>query len=116
MGFVRTVLYRQLNLEISQVIRRRERSGDIKETAHLTSAEFTPEQHAIARQKLTLMKQVMRELSARDFEVLSRSYLRDQPSEQICAEMMLTPVQFQLLKSRAKGRLADLIRRKLGPD
>lgn len=113
MGFVRTVLYRQLNLEIGQVIRRRERSGDISETAHLMAAGFTPEQQAIAGEKVTLMKKVMREMSDRDFEVLSRFYLRDQAVEQICADMTLTPVKFQLLKSRAKARLADLMRRKL---
>jgi RNA polymerase sigma-70 factor (ECF subfamily) len=113
MAFVRTVLYRQLNLEISEVIRRRDRSGESEETAHLTAAEPTPEQRAIAGQKVTLMKEVLRELSDRDFEILSRFYLREQPPEQICDEMGLTQVQFQLLKSRAKARLADRMRRKL---
>src|ERR1700694_740416 len=42
MGFVRTVLYRQLNLGIGNVIRDRDRSGDIEETGHLAAAEFTP--------------------------------------------------------------------------
>ena len=59
------------------------------------------------------MKKVMREMSDRDFDVLSRFYLRDQPSEHICAELRLSADQFQLIKSRAKARLADLIRRRL---
>jgi RNA polymerase sigma factor (sigma-70 family) len=113
MGFVRTVLYRQLNLEIGEVIQRRNRSSDFAETAHLAAAELTPEQEAIAGQKVTLMKAELREMSGRDFEVLSRFYLREQPPEQICAEMGLTQVQFQLLKSRAKARLADRMRRKM---
>jgi RNA polymerase sigma-70 factor (ECF subfamily) len=113
MGFVRTVLYRQLNLEIGEVIQRRNCSGDLMETAHLVAAELTPEQRAIAGQKVSLMKQELREMSDRDFEILSRFYLREQLPEQICAEMGLTQVQFQLLKSRAKGRLADRMRRKL---
>jgi RNA polymerase sigma factor (sigma-70 family) len=113
MGFVRTVLYRQLNLEIGEVIERRNRSSDQAETAHLEAAELTPEQEAIAGQKVTLMKEELREMSGRDFEVLSRFYLREQPPEQICAEMGLTQVQFQLLKSRAKARLADRMRRKM---
>jgi DNA-directed RNA polymerase specialized sigma subunit len=59
------------------------------------------------------MARVLRELSDRDFEVLSRFYLREQTPRQICGEMGMTQVQFQLLKSRAKARLADLMRRKL---
>src|SRR6266699_2901973 len=54
MGFVRTVLYRQLNLAVGEVIRHRDHSGDLAETVHLTAAEFTPEQQAIARQKVML--------------------------------------------------------------
>jgi RNA polymerase sigma-70 factor, ECF subfamily len=52
-------------------------------------------------------------MSDRDFEVLTRSYIREQPAERICADMGLTTTQFQLLKSRAKARLSELIRRKL---
>jgi RNA polymerase sigma-70 factor (ECF subfamily) len=113
MAFVRTVLYRQLNLEIGEVIQRRNRAGDLEEIAHVTAADLTPEQRAIAGQKVALMKEELREMSDRDFEVLSRFYLREQPPEQICEEMGLTQVQFQLLKSRAKARLADRMHRKL---
>lgn len=113
MAFVRTVLYRQLNLAIGGVIRDRDRSGGIEETAHLTAAELTPEQRAITGQNVTLMKEVLREMNERDFVVLSRYYLREQSQEQICAEMGLTQVQFQIVKSRAKTRLADRMRRKL---
>jgi DNA-directed RNA polymerase specialized sigma24 family protein len=84
MAFVRTVLYRQLNLAIGEVIRRRDSSSDLSETAQLTVADLTPEQRAIARQKVTLMEEMLREMSDRDFEVLSRFYLREQPPEQIC--------------------------------
>ena len=79
----------------------------------LTGAGPTPEQIALAEEKTALMKQVLREMSERDFEVLTRSYLREQPAERICAEMNLTPTQFYLLKSRAKARFAELMRRKL---
>jgi len=115
MGFVRTVLFRQLNLEIGRLVRRRETTSAIESAAHLTGAELTPEQQALAREKVELMKQVLREMSDRDFEVLTRAYLREQPAERICAEMELTVTQFQLLKSRAKARLVELVRRKLAP-
>jgi RNA polymerase sigma-70 factor (ECF subfamily) len=113
MGFVRTVLYRLLNLEVSRIIRSRETTSGIEAADHLSGSGPTPEQQTLAREKIALMKQVLREMSDRDFEVLTRSYIREQSAERICADMGLTPTQFQLLKSRAKARLSELIRHKL---
>jgi RNA polymerase sigma-70 factor, ECF subfamily len=113
MGFVRTVLYRQLNLEVSRVIRSRETTSGIEAADRLSGSGPTPEQQTLGNEKIAIMKQVLREMSGRDFEVLTRSYIREQPAERICADMGLTTTQFQLLKSRAKARLSELIRRKL---
>jgi RNA polymerase sigma-70 factor (ECF subfamily) len=111
MGFVRTVLYRTLSSENRRGSRQRqETEADPEE---LSSGSASPEEQAIDRQKLALMQKVLREMSKSDFEVLSRFYLREQPPQRVCAEMGLTQVQFQLLKSRAKARLADLVRRKV---
>jgi RNA polymerase sigma factor (sigma-70 family) len=107
MGFVRTVLYRQLSGH------RREAAADFEIAAEIPAPGTTPEERAIAAEKSALMTKVLRELSDRDFEVLSRFYLREQTPRQICDAMGMTQVQFQLLKSRAKTRLADLMRRKL---
>jgi hypothetical protein len=54
-------------------------------------------------------------MSDRDFEVLTRFYIREHPPDRICREMGLTQVQFQLLKSRAKARLAELTKRAMRP-
>jgi RNA polymerase sigma-70 factor (ECF subfamily) len=113
MGFVRTVLHRQLSLGISQSVRRRETTTPIETTPQLPGSDATPEQQVLAQEKIAIMKQLLRQLSDRDFEVLSRSYLREQRQEQICEDLRLTPTQFQLLKSRAKARLAELVQRKL---
>jgi RNA polymerase sigma-70 factor, ECF subfamily len=113
MGFVRTVLNRQLNLEVSRVIRSRETTAGIEAADRLSGSGPTPEQQTLGNEKIAIMKQVLREMSDRDFEVLTRSYIREQPAERICADMGLTPTQFQLLKSRAKARLSELMRRKL---
>ncbi len=59
------------------------------------------------------MKQLLGKLSARDFEILTRFYLREQPEEQICREVALTPAQFNVVKSRAKARFARLVHRRL---
>ena len=113
MGFVRTLLYRQLNLEISRIQKDREKTSSIETAAELSGSGPTPEQQVLAHEKIEIMKRVLRQLSDRDFEVLIRSHLREEPMEQICEEMGLTPSQFQLVKSRAKARLAELMRRKL---
>jgi RNA polymerase sigma-70 factor, ECF subfamily len=111
MGFVRTVLYRQLSQGIAGLIRTRETSATLESVAQLSGAEPNPEQQVWALQKIELMKRAIRKMRARDFEVLTRYYIREQPAEQICAELGLTQVQFLLIKSRAKGRLTEFIRR-----
>jgi RNA polymerase sigma-70 factor (ECF subfamily) len=114
MGFVRTVLHRQLSLAISRMIHNRETSINLESAADLTAAEPTPEQRAAAHQDAAVMKQVLRKMSARDREVLTRFYLREEPPERIREEMGLTETQFNLIKSRAKARLTELVQRKLG--
>ena len=113
MGFVRTVLYRQLNLAVSRIIRNRETTAGIEAADEISGSGPTPEQQTLDHEKIALMKQVLREMNDRDFEVLTRSYIREQPQERICVDMGLTLTQFQLLKSRAKARLSELMRHKL---
>jgi RNA polymerase sigma-70 factor (ECF subfamily) len=113
MGFVRTVLYRQLNLAVSRIIRNRETTAGIEAADEISGSGPTPEQQTLDHEKIALMKQVLREMNDRDFEVLTRSYIREQPQERICVDMGLTPTQFQLLKSRAKARLSELMRHRL---
>jgi RNA polymerase sigma factor (sigma-70 family) len=114
MGFVRTVLYRQLSLEFSRIAHMRQTSVGLESAGNLTSGEPTPEQQAAKQEKIELMQKVLKTMSEREFEVLTRFYLHDQPSEQICREMHLTQTQFDLLKSRAKARLTESARRRLG--
>ncbi len=113
MGFVRTVLNRQLSHGISRIIHTRQTSIDLESAGELTTADPTPEQQAAIHQKVTLMKEVLRKMSDREFEVLTRFYLREQPPERIRAEMGLTQTQFNLLKSRAKAKLTALMQRRL---
>ena len=67
----------------------------------------------IRRQRAEIMSAILRGISQRDREILTRFYLLEQPQEQICQEMSLTDTQFRLLKSRAKARFGTLGRRKL---
>lgn len=113
MGFVRTVLQRRVALEITRIIRTRESSVDLESAPDLMTTSPTPEQEAVTRQKVALMKQLLGKMRHREFQVLTRFYLREQPPEVIRDEMGLTETQFNLLKSRAKARLTELVRRKL---
>jgi DNA-directed RNA polymerase specialized sigma24 family protein len=113
MGFVRTVLSRQLNLEISSMIHKRQTAVDLESAGDLTTADPSPEQQAAIHQKVALMKQVLTKMSDREFEVLNRFYLREQPPERIRMDMGLTQTQFNLLKSRAKAKLTESMQRRL---
>jgi RNA polymerase sigma-70 factor (ECF subfamily) len=113
MGFVRTVLHRQMSLGISRMIHKRETSINLESAAGLTAAEPTPEQSAAAHEKVAVLKQVLKTMSRRDREILTRFYLREEPAEQIQVEMRLTQTQFNLLKSRAKARLTEVVQQKL---
>jgi DNA-directed RNA polymerase specialized sigma24 family protein len=113
MGFVRTILYRQLNLAISRIVSTRTNALDLESAAHLTTPEPTPEDRTGVHQTVALMKHALEELGNREFEVLVRFYLREQLPEQIRTEMKLTLTQFHLLKSRAKSKLTGIIHRKM---
>jgi RNA polymerase sigma factor (sigma-70 family) len=113
MGFVRTVVRRQVAAYIDHVVHTRREEMDIELSGRIADRRSNPEQSLAFRQKVELMKSVLRELSERDREILTRFYLNEQTQEQICEDMDLSETQFRLLKSRAKARFGDLGRKKL---
>jgi RNA polymerase sigma-70 factor (ECF subfamily) len=113
MGFVRTIVRRQVAAYIDQAVQARREQADMEGGAVIADNHSNPEQKAIGKQNEDLMLQVLRSMSSRDREILMRFYLQEQPQEQICADMNLTETQFRLLKSRAKARFGELGRRKL---
>lgn len=113
MGFVRTVLRRQVAGFIDNRVHCRREEADIELVGHISDRGSNPEQTLAFEQKVDLMKVVLSELSETDREVLVRFYLNEQTLEEICAAMDLTETQFRLLKSRAKARFGDLGKKKL---
>ena len=113
MGFVRTVVRRQVAAYIDEVVHSRREEMDIEMGGRIPDRRSNPEQSLAFRQKVELMKNVLRELSDKDREILTRFYLHEQTQEQICEDMGLSDTQFRLLKSRAKARFGDLGKRKL---
>jgi RNA polymerase sigma factor (sigma-70 family) len=113
MGFIRTVVRRQVAAHIENVVQSRREQMDLESGSLLADSQVDPEENAIVKEKAELMEKVLRGLSHRDREILTRFYLDEQPQEQICKEMKLSETQFRLLKSRAKTRFGELGKKKL---
>src|SRR5882762_10152602 len=113
MGFVRTVVRRQVAAQIDRAVQNRREQAEIDRTVSMSDHRNTPEEAAILRQHEEVAEAVLRSISGRDREILTRFYLREQTQEEICGEMNLSDTQFRLLKSRAKARFGELGRKKL---
>lgn len=115
MGFVRTIVRRQVAAYIDQAVQQRRDFADLDLGGRVADLRQNPEQKAIREEKAGIMLKVLKGISPRDREILTRFYLYEQTQEQICAEMNLSETQFRLLKSRAKARFGQMGKRRLGP-
>jgi len=113
MGFVRTVVRRQVAAHIDGLVHSRRQEVEIDVNTRLADRTWNPEQSLASRENVNLMRRVLDSLSKRDREILVRFYLHEQSQEQICRDMELTETQFRLLKSRAKARFGELGKRRL---
>jgi RNA polymerase sigma-70 factor, ECF subfamily len=113
MGFVRTIVRRQIAAYIDAAVQSRREQAELDAGLVLADRNADPERDAISREKEGFMLQVLGELPPRDREILTRFYLREEAQEEICKEMHLTDTQFRLLKSRAKARFGELGRKRL---
>jgi RNA polymerase sigma-70 factor (ECF subfamily) len=114
MGFVRTIVRRQVAAHIDRAVHSRREQAEADSTIRVADPRGNPEETAIFRQRAELIQRVLSELSERDREILTRFYLHEESQEEICAGMALTDTQFRLLKSRAKARFGELGKKKLG--
>jgi len=108
MGFVRTVVRRQVATQIDNAVhaRRNRFSHDVLAVLH--DRQNGPEEAAIRKEYQELAMRILRSIPARDREVLIRFYLQEQTAAEICRDMDLTETQFRLIKSRAKARFGEL--------
>jgi RNA polymerase sigma-70 factor, ECF subfamily len=113
MGFVRTIVRRQLAAHIDKMVHDRRDQTELDATVRVADPRGNPEETAMFRQRKDLIHRVLSELGDRDREILTRFYLNEQAQDQICEEMALTDTQFRLLKSRAKARFGELGKKKL---
>jgi RNA polymerase sigma-70 factor, ECF subfamily len=113
MGFVRTVVRRQVAAHIDELVHSRRDEVEIDVNTRLADLTWNPEKNLASRENVTLMRRVLESLSQRDREILVRFYLQEESQDQICRDMELTETQFRLLKSRAKARFGELGKKKL---
>ncbi len=112
MGFVRTVVKRQIAANISEAVSRRQNEADYDDNVFsLSDATDDPEREAVVRQREQLARKVLQSIALRDREILYRFYVDEQPMETIMEQMHLSYNQFRLLKSRALTRFGKLGRR-----
>ena len=108
MGYVRTIVRRQVAAQIDDNVKARRNQADLDFGMALSDHHPNPERSAIEHQNGELALRVLNGLPKRDREVLARFYLEEQPPDRICREMGLTQTQFRLVKSRAKARFGEL--------
>jgi RNA polymerase sigma factor (sigma-70 family) len=113
MGYVHTVVRRQVASHIDRAVNLRRNRVDMDFQESLSDKRPDPEREAIERENLTLAMRVLQSIPKRDREVLTRFYLNEEPAEEICRNMDLSETQFRLIKSRAKARFGELGRRRL---
>ena len=113
MGFVRTIVRRQVAAYIDEAVHSRREQAELDTGHAIADLKENPEQIAMARQQADLMKSVLASLSQRDREILERFYIKEEPQDQICEDMHLSETQFRLLKSRAKARFGEIGKKKV---
>ena len=114
MGFVRTIVRRQIATYIMAAVNNRREKLDLDKESRLVDATaINPEIKAISHEKRELIERVLAGMSERDRQILTRFYLYEQSPEQICDEMELSFTHFRLLKSRAKARFGEIGRKKV---
>ena len=113
MGYVRTVVRRQVAAHIDSAVEARRNWTSVDSDASLRDESPDPERAAIDGQNEQLALRILSSIPQRDREILIRFYLKEQSAEQICREMELTDNQFRLIKSRAKARFGELGKRRM---
>ena len=113
MGYVRTVVRRQVAAHIDSAVQARRNLQSIDPAMTLSDHQPDPERKVIEQESQDVALRMLGGLPKRDREVLVRFYLQEQSAEDICRDLKLTETQFRLIKSRAKARYGELGRRRL---
>jgi RNA polymerase sigma-70 factor (ECF subfamily) len=110
-GFVSGVA-RNLIISYFRRAARRESMTEIEEAIPLPHPAPDQLQELLQKEKANLVRQVLAEMpNERDTHALYRFYIVDDDKEQICADLGLTSLQFNLVLHRARERFRELYER-----
>jgi RNA polymerase sigma-70 factor, ECF subfamily len=108
-GYVLQVTMNLLRNHRRAIAERPEKRADAEKLQDLAS-EAEPGDETIEREIASQVKSVIRGMSSqRDRAILVRFYLDEEDKEAICRDLGLTPLQFDKILHRARGRLRKLL-------
>lgn len=108
-GYVLQVTMNLLRNHRRAIAERPEKRADATKLQEL-AIEGEPGDETIEREIAVQVKRVIREMSSpRDRTILVRFYLDEEEKETICRDMGLSPLQFDKILHRARGRLRKLL-------
>ena len=110
MGYVRTVVRRQVAAHIDSAVTARRNQQTIDPSLTLSDHQPDPERRAIEREPIA--PPMSCGFPKLDRELLTVFYLQEQSAEYSDRDLKLTETQFRLIKSRAKARYGELGRRR----
>jgi RNA polymerase sigma-70 factor (ECF subfamily) len=108
-GYVLQVTMNLLRNHRRAIAERPEKRADAAKLQELQS-EGEPSDETIEREIAVQVKNVIRGMSSqRDRAILVRFYLDEEDKENICRDLWLSPLQFDKIVHRARGRLRKLL-------
>ena len=108
-GYVLQVTMNLLRNHRRAIVERPEKRADAAKLQELAS-EGEPGDETIEREIAVQVKNVIRGMSSqRDRAILVRFYLDEEEKETICRDLGLSPLQFDKILHRARGRLRKLL-------
>jgi RNA polymerase sigma-70 factor, ECF subfamily len=108
-GYVLQVTMNLLRNHRRAIAERPEKRADASKLQELPS-DGQPADETIEREIASQVKNVIRGMSSqRDRAILVRFYLDEEDKETICRDLGLTPLQFDKILHRARGRLRKLL-------
>src|SRR5262245_26501928 len=110
-GFVCGVARNQV-IKYFQRAARQERLTEIDEAPPVPHATSDQLEELLRKESAEIVRQILKEMTnERDIQALFRFYLAEDDKEQICADLGLTSLQFNLVLHRARERYRELYER-----
>jgi RNA polymerase sigma-70 factor, ECF subfamily len=110
-GFVCGVARNQV-IKHFQRAARQERSIETEEAASLPCPAQDQLEELLRKESADIVRQILKEMTnERDIQLLFRFYLAEEDKEQICDDLGLTSLQFNLVLHRARERYRELYER-----